>query len=49
VKDLEDALIEYVERYGLTVKARGALTASEKMRQRRGNAGSSGAIRDDGE
>jgi hypothetical protein len=34
VRKLEDALLEYVERYGLTEKAREALTASEVLRNR---------------
>jgi hypothetical protein len=34
VRKLEDALLEYVERYGLTEKARQALTASEILRNR---------------
>jgi len=30
---LEEALLEYVERYGLTEKARSALVQTEKLRQ----------------
>lgn len=47
LKNLEDALIEYVERYGPTARAREALTASEKLRSRRRNEGPVNSIRGD--